>query len=168
MPGEREKEGRGRCREREKQTEAGVNYGCNLRFPRGKKKKEREGRKKHQVMHIRLRICDIFFPWSVSRLVYNLASLFSACVCVCARANVCACWSESIYTFIRVKSRGRWACCQAFAELDTAAACVYSSVRLQPPLCVFLCARMCACPALTWPLTVCQRDFSLLPRGDSF
>lgn len=137
LPGEREREGREgrrrRCRERErrrareKQTEAGVNYGCNLRFPRGEKK--RGGRKKHQVMHIRLRICDIFLPWSVSRLICNLASLFSVRVCVCV------CWSESIYTFIRVRSRGRSPCCQPFAELDTTAAClqlgcfVSSSVR---------------------------------------
>lgn len=53
LPGEREREKR-RWREekkeeggsrvekkREKQTEAGVNYGCNLRFPRGKEKAER-------------------------------------------------------------------------------------------------------------------------------
>lgn len=63
---------------RKKQTEAGVNYGCNLRFPRGKKK----GREKPQVMHIRLRICHIFSSWLVSKLISNLPSV---CVCVCVR-----------------------------------------------------------------------------------
>lgn len=38
-------------------------------------------------MHIRLRICDIFFPWSVSRLIYNLASSLP-CVCVCVHVRV--------------------------------------------------------------------------------
>lgn len=53
LPGEREKRGDGgrerkeregnrvEKREREEQTEVGVNYGCNLRFPRGKEKAER-------------------------------------------------------------------------------------------------------------------------------
>lgn len=43
---------------------------------------EKKGREKPQVMHIRLRIYHIFLSWSVSKLVYNLASV---CVCVSLR-----------------------------------------------------------------------------------
>lgn len=45
---------------------------------------EKKGREKPQVMHIRLRIYHIFLSWSVSKLVYNLASV---CVCVFERES---------------------------------------------------------------------------------
>lgn len=95
-----------REREREKQTEAGVNYGCNLRFPR-----EGGGAGRN----IKSCISDCAFAtfslaWTASRL--HIQSGFSAlCVCACRR--------ESIYTFIRVESRGCRPCCQASTELDT-------------------------------------------------
>lgn len=57
LPGERGGDGERRKREgaewkREKQTEAGVNYGCNLRFPRGKERQRETSSHAYQITHL--------------------------------------------------------------------------------------------------------------------
>lgn len=57
LPGERRGDGERENREgaewkREKQTEAGVNYGCNLRFPRGKERQGETSSHAYQITHL--------------------------------------------------------------------------------------------------------------------
>lgn len=56
LPGERGGDGekkRGREQSgKEKQTEAGVNYGCNLRFPRGKERQRETSSHAYQITHL--------------------------------------------------------------------------------------------------------------------
>lgn len=122
---------------RKKQTEAAVNYGCNLRFPRGKERQ----REKPQVMHIRLCICHIFLSWSVSKLPYNLPSPF-VCVYVCLKKR------ESIYTFTYAELCGAVLRCHAFSELDMM--CVYICVEFHCYLAALCCVSWHA-STVTWP-----------------
>lgn len=59
LPGERRGDGERRGRKkgraewkREKQTEAGVNYGCNVRFPRGKERQRETSSHAYQITHL--------------------------------------------------------------------------------------------------------------------
>lgn len=57
LPGERRGHGGRRKREgtewkRQKQTEAGVNYGCNLRYPRGKERQRETSSHAYQIAHL--------------------------------------------------------------------------------------------------------------------
>lgn len=57
LPGERRKDGEGKKMEgaewkREKQTEARVNYGCNLRFPREKERQRETSSHAYQITHL--------------------------------------------------------------------------------------------------------------------
>lgn len=76
------KQGGSRVEERE--TDGGW---CKLWMQPAISKRKKKGREKPQAMHIRLRIYHIFLSWSVSKLVYNLASVcewVTVWVCVCA------------------------------------------------------------------------------------
>lgn len=81
LPGERRGEGEEEKREgaewkRKKQTEAGVNYGCNLRFPRGKRKAERN--LKSCISDYAFTTFSYHGPWANSYTIWPL--------CVCMRA----------------------------------------------------------------------------------
>lgn len=57
LPGERRGDGGSKKREgaawkRGKQTEAGVNYGCNLQFPRGKERQRETSSHAYQIAHL--------------------------------------------------------------------------------------------------------------------
>lgn len=57
LPGERRGDGGRKRKEgaegkRKKQTEAGVNYGCNLRFPRGKERQRETSSHAYQIAHL--------------------------------------------------------------------------------------------------------------------
>ena len=112
---------------------------------------KKKGREKPQVMHIRLRIYHIFLSWSVSKLVYNLAS-----VCVFERERERERERESTYTFIHVEL-----CRQAFSELDMT--CVSKAVlTFVALLCgVALCCVSQCVSTVTWPPIAHTYHFSI-------
>lgn len=81
LPGERRGDGgRKKKREgaegkREKQTEAGVNYGCNLRFPRGKERQRETSSHAYQITHLPHFLIMV-------REQTRIQSGLSMCVCV--------------------------------------------------------------------------------------
>lgn len=75
-----ESEKRGREQSgKEKQTEAGVNYGCNLRFPRGKERQRETSSHAYQITHLP------HFLIMVHEQTRIQSGLVRVCVCVCER-----------------------------------------------------------------------------------
>lgn len=122
LPGERRGDGGRRKREgamwkREKQTEAGVNYGCNLRFPRGKERQRETSSHAYQIAHLPHFLIMVHEQTRIQ-------SCLCVCVCVCLRKRMRE--RKSIYTFIHVKFCGAAWCCQAVSELNMT--CVFTAV----------------------------------------
>lgn len=79
LPGERRGHGGRRKREgtewkRQKQTEAGVNYGCNLRYPRGKERQRETSSHAYQIAHL---------PHFLIMVREQTRTQSGLCVCVC-------------------------------------------------------------------------------------
>lgn len=108
LPGERRGDGGSKKREgaawkRGKQTEAGVNYGCNLQFPRGKERQRETSSHAYQIAHL---------PHFLIMLHEHTRIQSGPCVCVFETENE----RERIYTSIHVKLRGAARCRQASVE----------------------------------------------------
>lgn len=130
-------EGGGAEWKREKQTEAGVNYGCNLRFPRGKERQRETLSHAYQIAH--LPHFFFFSSWSLSKLVYSLPS---SCVCIWKRK-----WERAF-------THSSMSIC---VELCSAVKC---SLNLEWRVCLRLCRISSHCCeswcaiTVTWPLMV--------------
>lgn len=103
----------------EKQTEAGVNYGCNLRFPRGKKERQGEtSSHAYQIAHLR------HFPTMVREQTLTQSGL-PLCVCVLEK--------ELLHVHL---CQVAWMCAALSAVLRTRYDVrVYSSVEFPALLC---------------------------------
>lgn len=145
LPGERRGDGgsrkRGGSREwrREKQTEAGVNYGCNLRFPRGKERQRETSSHAYQITHL---------PHFLIMVREQTRIQSGPCVrCLRRRRR------ESTRTFIHAELCGAVLCRRAFPELDMT--CVYKAVLTFIALLCRTALRACAYTyTVTWPLSV--------------
>lgn len=104
LPGERKKR-EGAEWKREKQTEAGVNYGCNLRFPRGKERQRETSSHAYQITHL---------PHFLIMVCEQTRIQSGLCACVFVKERVrerehihpCPCLCGAVL------------CYQAFSELD--------------------------------------------------